>query len=66
MLPRGIKATLLINGNNMTTNNKLTYAQEFARKGGLARAKKLSKKRRIEIAKKAVAAREAKKLIKWT
>jgi hypothetical protein len=36
--------------------------EEFSRRGGLARAKKLSKKRRKEIAKKAVAAREAKKL----
>jgi hypothetical protein len=36
--------------------------KEAGRLGGKARAKKLTKKRRIEIAKKAVAAREAKKL----
>jgi hypothetical protein len=35
--------------------------KEFSSRGGLARANKLSKKRRSEIAKKAVAAREAKR-----
>lgn len=35
--------------------------QEFARLGGLARKKSLSKERRVEIARNAVAAREAKR-----
>jgi hypothetical protein len=35
--------------------------RQFASMGGKARAKKLSKKRRIEIAKKAVQTREAKR-----
>ena len=40
-------------------SNELTVT-EFARLGGKARAKKLSKKRRVEIAKAATAARWAK------
>jgi hypothetical protein len=39
---------------------KTMTVQQFASMGGKARAKKLSKKRRREIAKKAVAARIAK------
>lgn len=35
--------------------------KQFASLGGKARAKKLSKERRVEIAKNAVAAREAKR-----
>lgn len=41
--------------------NEKEAARIFAGMGGRARAKKLSKKRRSEIAKLAVAAREAKK-----
>lgn len=40
--------------------------KEFASLGGKARAKKLSKKRRVEIAKNAVKAREVKRKLKAT
>jgi hypothetical protein len=42
----------------------MTAVQEAGRLGGLARKRKLSKKRASEIAKKAVAAREAKRKAK--
>jgi hypothetical protein len=40
---------------------KLTYAEEFARKGGKARAKKLTAEQRKESARKAAKARWAKR-----
>lgn len=41
----------------LTDDGKSKAAVELGRKGGLARAKSISKKRRIEIAKKGAAAR---------
>lgn len=44
---------------NLTDSDADSYAVQFARKGGLARGKKLSKARLSEIATKAAAARWA-------
>ena len=41
----------------MAKSTKSSYASEFARKGGKARARKLTAARRTEIARKAVRAR---------